>query len=187
MATSVCLCGCQTYHYRIVQPQTTPAIVAQQGASLKVDPLEYRLEPQNGRLEIRVVNPTLDRIVMLGERSYVTDPKGESHPIRGRVLGPHSFVRLLLPPIPFTYAHPDYTWGWGWGGWAWGWGWPAYVPMTGPYYTEGFFGPPPLVYEQALTIYDWDWKRGPIHLRLTYERGKDTFEHQFEFDREPDK
>ena len=123
----------------------------------------------------------------LRESGLAAEHEGEIVDIRGRVLGPHSFVRLLLPPVPFTYAHPDYTWGWGWGGWAWGWGWPGYVPMTGPYYTEGFFGPPPLVYEQALTIYDWDWKRGPIHLRLTYERDKETFEHQFEFDREPDK
>jgi hypothetical protein len=155
--------------------------------SVHLEPLEYRLGQYEGRLSIRILNPTSDRILLLGDRSYVTDPAGESHPIRGRVIGPHSFIRTLLPPVPFTFSHPDYTWGWGWGAWSWGWGWPGYEPLTGPYYTEGFFGPPPIVYERALTVYDWRWKRGPVHLRLTYERGKEIFEHEFEFDREPSK
>jgi hypothetical protein len=136
---------------------------------------------------MQIQNPTSDRVALLGERSYVTDPQGESHPIRSRLIGPHSYVRMLLPPIPFTFPYPDYTWGWGWGGWQWGWGWPGYVPMYGPYYAEGFYGPPPIVYDQVLTVYDWRWKTGPVHLRLTYERGKETFEQDFEFDRKPSK
>ena len=182
---TICLCGCQTYHYRIVQPSTAPAVVGTRPAVIRQEPLEYRVSQDEGRVKLRIINPTAERVILLGGRSYVVDPAGESHPVRGRVLGPHSYVQLLLPPIPFKFAHPDYTWGWGWDAGNWGWGWPDYAPMAGPYYSEGFFGPPPIVYSRALTAYEWKWKQGPVQLHLAYERGAASFEHDFKFDREP--
>lgn len=181
-----CLCGCQTYEYRIVRPAVSTPVVDHHPVAVQNDPLEYRFSDQQGRLGVRVSNPTAERVVLLGSRSYVTDPEGESHPIHGRVIGPHSYIRMLLPPIPFGYAYPGYAWGWGVGSgaWPWGWGWPGYDPAIG-LYPEAFIGPPPLVYEQATTAYDWRWKRGPVHLHLTYQRGRTTFDHEFEIDREP--
>jgi hypothetical protein len=132
---------------------------------------------------MNIANPTDDRIVLLGGRSFVVDPKGESHPLRDRVIGPHSFTRMLLPPIPFTYAYPDY---WGWGPhWGWGPGW--YDPFWGGWYAPGFYGPPSVSYEQVLTVFDWEWKTGLVRLRLTYDRNGKFFEHNLEIIREPSK
>lgn len=173
---AVLLCGCQTYNYRIVQPSTAAPVVGNQPVSLKYSPLEYQLSRDQSHLILRITNPTDERIILLGERSFVVDPQGESHPLRGRVIGPHSYTRLLLPPIPFSYAHPDPTWAWGWGGY--------HDPFWGPFYGPGFYGPPPLEHDYVYTIYDWHWKTGPVRLRLTYEQANKTFEQNFEFDRQ---
>lgn len=180
-AAALCLCGCQTYQYRIVQPPSGAPIVAKVAVALHYDPLDYRFTKYRDHLAVNIRNPTDDRVVLEGGRSFAVDPQGESHPLRDRVIGPHSFTRLLLPPIPFTYAYPDY---WDWGpGWGWGPGW--YDPFWGGWYGPWFYGPPPLSYERVTTVYDWDWKIGLARLRLTYERNGKTFEHNLEIVREP--
>jgi hypothetical protein len=185
------LTGCQTYRYRIVQPHTGAPAVADQPVVIPYAPLEYRLTRDRDRLAMLITNPTGDQITLLGNRSFAVDPEGESHPIRERVIGPHSYTRMLVPPIPVTYAYPDY-WGYGpgwWWGWGWGWGYYGgwYDPFWGAYYGPGYWGPPPLAYRTVLTSYDWKWKTGPARLRLIYERAGKTFEQDFEFIREPNK
>jgi len=179
--TAVLFCGCKTYQYRIVQPPAAPAVVADQPVTVRLDPLEYHLARVHDRLGVTVSNPTDDRLTLLGNRSYVVDPRGESHPLRGQVLAPHSFARLFLPPAPLTYAYPDY-YPWAWGG---GWGWGPYYPYWGPYYSGYYWWPPTVSYYQIITEYDWDWHTGPARLRLTFDRNGRTFEHDFEFIREP--
>jgi hypothetical protein len=184
-SVALCLSGCVSIRYRVVQPPMAPAgaSVQKQPVNVHYDPLDYRLRQYHERLEMQITNPTEDKLVLLGNRSFVIDPKGESHPIRERVLGPHSFTKLLLPPEPFSYAYPDY-WAWGPG---WGWGYPGwYGPYYwGPYYGPGWWGPPPLSYYRVLTLYDWEWKKGTARLRLTFEKAnKDTFEQDFEIVRE---
>lgn len=183
LAALVAAAGCSS-----VQVRSTPAPTANLTA-LRTFAFMSPVDP-NSRAAALDRSPAGQQIRMeiardLIDKGYTPAPPGAQPDF---LIAYRADLRQKLDVQSWGYPGPyGWGWGWGWGGWAWGWGWPAYVPMTGPYYTEGFFGPPPLVYEQALTIYDWDWKRGPIHLRLTYERGKDTFEHQFEFDREPDK
>ncbi|HWW00184.1 MAG TPA: hypothetical protein VNZ64_10855 [Candidatus Acidoferrum sp.] len=179
VAVAACVSGCHTYQYRIVQPATSPSVVADQPVTVRLDPLEYHLRRVHDRLEVTISNPTDDRLALLGNRSYVVDPRGESHPLRGHVLGPHSFTRMFLPPPPLTYPYPD------WAAWGWGWGWGPYNPFWSPYYGSVYWGPPPVAYYQVTTAYDWGWKTGPARLRLTYERNGKTFEHDFEFIREP--
>jgi hypothetical protein len=176
------LCGCQTYQYRIAQPPTATPVVDEHPVVIHYDPLDYSLRAYHEHLAINISNPTEDRIDLLGGRSFVVDPKGESHPLRDRVIGPHSYTRILLPPIPFSYAYPDY-WGWSprWGvGWGPGW----YDPFWGGWYGPWAYGPPAISYEQILTVYDWEWKTGLVRLRLTYNRNAKSFEHNFEIIRE---
>ena len=187
LVATLCLTGCRTYHYRIVQPSSGAPPVLDTPVAIHYEPLDYRLSRDRNRLAILITNPTSDQIVLLGNRSSVVDSKGENHPLRDRVIGPHSYTRMLVPPVPFTFAYPNY-WaygpGWGWGS-GWGWGW--YDPWLGPWYGPGFWGPPPVSYEQVLTPYDWKWKSGPARLHLTYDRAGKTFEHNFEIIREPAK
>lgn len=175
---AISLCGCQSFVYRVVQPPGIAQPVTDKPVTLHYDPLEYQLVRYKERLEMRIMNPTEDRIVLLGDRSYVVDPTGESHPFRTHILGPHSFSRTLLPPVPFTYAYPDWYWGWGPG-------WGPYYPYWGPYWGPTFY--PSVSYAQITTQYDWPWKTGTARVRLTYDRNRTTFEHDFEIIREPEK
>ena len=113
----ISLSGCTSYTYRVAQPPGITQSVTDKPVTLHYDPLDYQLVRSKDRLEMRIMNPTDDRIVLLGDHSYVVDPTGESRPLQTHILGSHSFTRLLLPPIPITYAYPDWYWGWGptWG------------------------------------------------------------------------
>jgi hypothetical protein len=176
----VALCGCRSYVYRVVQPAGVSETIADKTVTVRYDPLEYRLVRHKDRLAMRVINPTTDRVILDASRSFVVDPEGESHPIRGHILGPRSYTRMLIPPVPFMYAYPDYYWGWGWG-------WGPYDPFWGPYYGPGFYGPPAISYARVISRYDWTWKTGPARLHFTYERNTNMFEHEFEIVREPAK
>ncbi len=131
---------------------------------------------------MRIINSTTLPVVLDGARSYVVDPEGESHPVRTHVMAPNSYTRMLLPPVPFMIAYPDY-----YAGRAWGWGWGPYDPFWGPFYGPAFFGPPPVSYARVLTRYDWQWKTGPARIHFTYQQPTNTFEQQFEIVREPAK
>ncbi len=181
LATAIIVTGCRTYVYRVVQPPGVPTVV-DHPVALHYDPLDYELVRSHDRLLILITNPTADRLALIGNRSFVVDPRGESHPLRGQVLGPHSYARLSLPPPPVLVAYPDY-WSWGWGmGWGPGW----YDPFWGPFY-GAYWGPPPVSYSRIITPFDWSWKEGAARVRLTYERNAKTFEHDFEIVREPKK
>jgi len=174
------LCGCQTYQYRIVEPATSTLVTDKVTAAVHYDPLDYRFGRYQDRLMVNVMNPTVDRVVLEGGRSFVVGPQGESHPLADRVLAPHSFIRLVLPPVPITYGYPDY---WDWGpGWGWGPGW--YDPFWSGRYGPWFYGPPAITYERIQTVYDWEWKSGPVRLRLSYGRNGQNFDHNFEIIRE---
>jgi len=183
LAGAICLSGCGSYQYRITQPAGA-GTVGEHPVRLNYAPLEYQLSRWRDRLSVRITNPTEDRISLQTQRSFAVDPRGESHPIHGKVVGPRSYTQLLLPPIPVSY--PIYGGGW-WGpGWGWGWGvgWyaPYYDPFWGPVYP-----PPPPAYYELRTPYDWEWKEGPVRLRLSYDQNGKTFEHDFEIVREKQK
>jgi hypothetical protein len=175
------LSGCRTYDYRIVRPSGGPSPVAKQPVTLRCEPLDYQLARRDERLTLRIFNLTDDRLMLVESRSYVVDPHGESHPIRSRVLAPHSFVVMSLPPAPrscpypyyFAYPYPA------WAGYGWGW----YGPYWYRYRYDPLFWPPPAYYE-VLTRYDWEWNTGLVRLHLTYDRDGKTIEHDFEFVRE---
>jgi hypothetical protein len=175
----VCATGCVSYQYRVVQPPGIPQVITKTPLGIHYDPLDYRLSREQDHLGVRIINPTEDRIQLISDRSYIVDPNGESHPIRGRAIAPHSYVWLLLPPVPHTYAYPDYSWGWGWG-------WGGYYPYWGPWY-GGYWWPPPISYYQVTTPYDWGWRTGLVRVHLSFDRKGAAFEHDFEVIREEQK
>jgi hypothetical protein len=181
--SAVCISGCSSYQYRIVQPSNAAGVIGKEPAIVNYEPLQYRLSPQSERLALHITNPTDDRISLLADRSYAVDPRGESHPIRGKVIAPHSFTEMTVPPVPVTYTYYA-GWGPGWGpgwGWAWGWGSAWHGPYWDPFW-GGMYAPPS--FYQPFTSYDWEWKNGPVRLRFSYEREGKLFEHDFEFVRE---
>ncbi|MDB6017606.1 MAG: hypothetical protein JWR19_2095 [Pedosphaera sp.] len=183
LAAATLFSGCRTYDYRIVQPPNVPGPIADQTVVVPYDPLEYRFVRRHDYLDMRIANPTEDRIVLLGNRSYVVDPNGESHPVRGRAIAPHSYTSMLLPPRPLTYEVTAPYYGWG-GGWGWG---PRFGdPFWGGFY-DGYYGGPYVATYNIITPFDWEWRTGLVRLRLTYDRNGKTFDHYFEIVREPEK
>ncbi len=184
LGLAVVLGGCRTYDYRLVQPAGVAPVTDKEVVRVRVDPLEYAFSRYKDRLAVRISNPTDDPIALLGTKSYVIDPRGESHPLGGRVIGPHSFTRLLLPPEPISGQIVG-AWGPGWG---WGpgvyWGYGPYYPYYAPFYDPFMYMPPTATYE-VRTPYDWHWGTGPARLRLTYDRKGQTFEQNMEIVREP--
>src|SRR5262249_35163611 len=138
------------------------------------DPLVYHLERSRDRLAMRIENPSENRVTLQGERSYAVAPNGESHPVRGRTIGAHSFVILTLPPEPVSYQVTGYGSGW----------------IGGPYwggFWNDFYATPYFSSVTLETPYDWYWKSGPARLHLSFEQAGNAFQHDFQFERQPQK
>jgi len=177
---TVLLAGCRTHHYQLVQPAESERRITNQPVTIQYSPLEYRFSRSKDRLLMRINNPTDDRIALSSTNSYVLSPTGESHPLPGRVIEPHSYTTLLLPPKPMTGQVTSPS-GWGWG--------PRFYSPMGSYDSTGAFGPiyyPPATASYRVnTPYDWKWTSGPARLNLTYEQNGQSFEHKLELVREP--
>jgi hypothetical protein len=173
--------GCRTYQYRILQPaQAANTIVTAQPVAVHYEPLDYHFARSRDRLAMRISNPTDDQIILRGDKSFIVDPRGESHPVPGFVIGPHSYSRLLLPPRLATAEAVGYY------GYPWAWG-PGFYGYGAPYW-RGYYDPfmygPAVTYLQIHTPYDWIWRAGPTQLHLGFERNGQPFEHAFEIVRE---
>jgi hypothetical protein len=91
--------GCANYEFDVVRPQDSAKHVGKsEDAIVKLDPLEYRLRTIDGRLVIRIFNPTDDNVSLLGDRSSVVAPDGQSHPLQSQSIAPNSYGKLILPP-----------------------------------------------------------------------------------------
>ncbi|MGA2863212.1 MAG: hypothetical protein ABSF95_01860 [Verrucomicrobiota bacterium] len=171
------LCGCARFEYRLVEPTTAATRIGKETVSVPCPPVEYGLASHGDHLALRITNPSDQAVTLLASRSYVVDPGGESHPLHGCVLGPHSYVRLSLPPAPATvtgYGYAPY-WGYapfGWGGYPF---WPAYDPPYPQTYSFSY---------QLYTPYDWHWKTGRVRLHLGGQSAGHNFEQNLVFDRE---
>jgi len=84
--------------------------------------LVYRLRSVENYLVIRIENPGNDPARLVGGQSVLVDPNGLSHPLADRMIAPHSWIKLILPPPPppDVYAPgPAVTLGFGFGGPGW--------------------------------------------------------------------
>jgi hypothetical protein len=91
--------GCANYEFDLIRPDQFHAHVGTKDVAFTRAPLQYRLNAVEGRLVMRIYNPTENPIQLLGELSTVVDPQGQSHPLRGGVIAPDSFIKLILPPL----------------------------------------------------------------------------------------
>jgi hypothetical protein len=176
------LTGCRTYTYQIVQPAQAAATVADQAVPASVAPLEYTFSRAGDRLAVQIHNPTEDRVTLVGQKSYVVDPTGQSHLLPGAVIAPRSHIIMYLPPRPqrIEARSTGFAMGWGFGGYHGG-----MWPYGGGYYDPIYYYGPSITTYDIPTPYDWKWGTGLARLSLLFERGEETFEHQFEFNRRP--
>ncbi len=176
------LCGCAHYRYSVVQPANLAATVGKDPVSLDYSPLRYQLAERDDRLALRINNTTDSPVTLLGNRSYLVTPKGESQPLKSAIIAPHSFIGMAFPPAPSVYrAYPHFGWGFGFGG-------PLYyhgshfAPYAGfSYYNDPFYYGPTDYYLVNPHGY-WEWKTGEMRLHLSYQGAPtNTFDHEFLF------
>jgi hypothetical protein len=179
--------GCARYEFDLVEPAELARHVGGKGEEVvPIDPLEYRLRAVEGRLVMNVINPTGDPVTLLGAQSYVVAPGGQSHPLRWQTIAPHTFVRLILPPMrPYYRAGPTFGIGVG-------------VGVSHHHHYGGGFYPYPWMYDpffdepRYYTYYDesdvtyWEWKgESDVRIHLVYQRAGNagTFSDDFTFHR----
>lgn len=175
-ALIVLLSGCKAYQYQIIEPHAVAGPVERDEVAVSWSPLEYQLVEYEGRLALRVANPMDQPITLLGERSYIVDPSGETQPIQGGTIAPHSRVTMALPPARTYAAAPRASVGIGVG-----------TGFHGAHVASGVYGQRwvdhPRPYDAATGGPYWQWTTGQVRMRLIYEHRGEQFEHDFTFDR----
>lgn len=173
--------GCARYEFDLVEPADLATHIGRdREAIFKRDELEYRMQTVDSRLLMYVVNSTDEQIDLIGPQSTAVDPAGQSHPFRSQSIAPHSFVKVILPPMrPYYRAGPSFGIGVGIH---------AYRGRY-PYWGRGLYDPfwdEPryfAVVDETDTLY-WNWEgESEARIRLTYRRGREEFHHNFVFRR----
>lgn len=97
--------GCASYEYNISEPaDLTRHIGKKEWVRVERAPLEYSFRTVENRLVIRAVNRTGDAVQLVGEKSAIADPRGQSHPVKSQAILPGSYMQIVLPPIrPYIY------------------------------------------------------------------------------------
>lgn len=151
------LTGCSRYDFQIVKPDSLAQRITGTASRLQTPNMSYMMQAYENRLVVQVQNRESAPVELLGEKSFVVDPEGVSHPLRSLTIAPDSYAKLILPPLRPRFEHRGFTFGVG-----------AQVdagevaqPLT-PLYMD--------VYADTDAYYwDWDGKR-PIRLRLVYRK-----------------
>jgi len=168
--------GCASFEHDLVQPPELRAhIGSKTDTTTHLDPLIYKWRTVDNRLVVRIFNPTNDSIELLGEKSTVVAPDGESHPVRSQTIAPQSHAKLILPPLRPRVYRPGPSFGVGVG-----------MRVDSRRGAERHAAhAPPSVEPRYLAVYDgdsayWDW-RGETDVRLTlvYQRGDAPLRHEF--------
>ncbi|HEV8604093.1 MAG TPA: hypothetical protein VGQ99_01930 [Tepidisphaeraceae bacterium] len=172
--------GCARYEFDLVEPADLATHIGGDKESLlKRDELEYRFQAVDNRLLMYIVNPTEDAIELIGPESTAVDPRGQSHSLRSQAIAPHSYVKLILPPMrPYYRTGPSFGIGVG-----------IHASRGRGAFWPGFYDPsfdePQYftVVDEADTVY-WSWEdESEARIRLTFRRGKEVFHHNFLFRR----
>jgi hypothetical protein len=129
---------------------------------------------------MEIHNSAADAVQLLGDRSVVVDPEGQSHPLPTLTIAPSSFVRLRLPPGERVRASPRVGLGLGVG-------YGSY--HRGGMYPYGYYGPmwddplydTPRYYNVAPSSPTyWEWPgEGQIRLTLLFDRNGERFTHEW--------
>jgi hypothetical protein len=176
--------GCAHYEYDIVDPPKLAGHIGPTEEVIKIDPLEYRFESYENRLVTSVFNPTPDPVTLLGERSYVVAPNGQSHPLRTQTIAPSAFVKLILPPMRPYYRESNPSIGIGFGV-GFSRGYYGRRPWGYTRYGAGYYDEPRYItyYDESDATY-WAWEgETDVKLHLVYQTPKDTLTDDFTFHR----
>lgn len=174
------LAGCAKYQFELVEPaQHANVITRDEPVDVHIDPLVYVLREYDRQLVIRIINENDEPATIHGERSYVVDPEGETHPLRGGTIAPSSFITFGVPPIARYYrSGPQFGFGVGVGT-----SFNVRQHHHHHHYHDPFYYSR---FDYAAWYYEvptWRWKTGDVRLRLVGTVGEQPFDHEFLFTR----
>lgn len=99
--------GCAHYDYVVTDPaRLSQRVTSEAQTTLKADPLIYSMIAKEDRLVVIIKNPLAEPVQLLGDKSTVVDPKGQSHPLRSQTIAPNAYVKLILPPLRPRFETP---------------------------------------------------------------------------------
>lgn len=94
------LAGCARYEYDVIKPVISPGRVGEKDdVVIDGEVVRYRIRTVDGRLVVRVFNSGTENVELVGVRSTVVDPTGQSRAIRSQLIPPGAFAKLILPPV----------------------------------------------------------------------------------------
>jgi hypothetical protein len=171
--------GCARYGFEVMRPQELAGHAgSKEPLVFDRPPLQYELFAVENRLVMHVRNQSDDTIQLLGDRSSVVDPLGQSHPLTAISIAPQSFVKLIFPPLRPRLYRTGPSFGIGVG---------TYVGdgRHRRYYDEQWYHDEPRYFtvvggaDEAL-YWSWDGE-SDIRVMLVFSRGegKETFTHEF--------
>ena len=174
--------GCARYEFDITRPEDLALHVGRDSDTVfNRPPLEYRLIAVENRLVMRIYNTTDDDFALLGERSTVVDPYGQSHPLPSMTMAPHSYIKLIFPPYRPRVEGPGPTFGIGIGAHVGsardGYGYDGFGDFYDPFWNEPRYFAVVGGGDDALY---WEWEdEGEIRLSIVFQRGDEVFSHEF--------
>lgn len=158
LALAALLTGCANYDFCIVHPEDLQKIISGSPTHIQTANMAYQMQAREGRLVVQIYNEKDQTVQLLGNQSFVVDTAGASHPLRSVAIAPHSYAKLILPPLrPRVQDSPQWNFGVGVG-----------VGDSAP--SQPSQGPPLyLDYYEDIDAYYWDWDgTKPVRLSITY-------------------
>jgi len=179
------MAGCARYQYAIVEPSHLACALGEKGTRVTYEPLEYDFAVRDDMLSMAIANPTLQPVSIVGAKSYIVSPDGQSQPVGvSGSIAPRSFTAMVLPPQPVVYrSQPRFSIGFGIGSGAYYGGGPYMSHGFGYHFYDSVYAGPRDYYPVNLPNY-WTWETGQVRLRVAYEQGtNNAFVHDFVIER----
>lgn len=165
--------SCARYEYDLLRPEDRQShIGVKDEVTVEEPPLRFRMVTVDNRLVVRVYNMTEKPIQLVGVKSFVVDPAGQSRAVKSQVIPGGAFVKFVLPPV-----RPEFV---GQGG--------QRIVGYGPGLGRGEFG---FGYDEPerYTLVDggevyWNWEgEGSATMTLVFEVEKKELTQSFTFGR----
>jgi hypothetical protein len=154
---AMCLCGCNRHEFQVIKPDALAMRVTQTASRVQTANMVYLLQAYENRLVMQLHNKESSPVELLGEKSFVVDPAGVSHPLRSMTIAPDSYAKLVLPPLRPRFEHHNFEFRAG-----------SQQSSDNP----GIASRPLYLDIYAdVDAYYWDWDGdSPIRMRLTYRK-----------------
>jgi len=179
LLTILFLTGCAKYEYDLIRPEAHARHIGSKSAEVfTIDPLEYHLQTAESRLVMLVYNHTETPVELLGGKSYLVTPAGESKPLRNVTIAPGSFIKFIMPPFRPRVERVGPSIGFGFGMSSGGHSGSGVGVGVGSGIGDDYY-----TYTEDSAFF-WQWSgETDVRLNITYKQGEQVFSNEFVFHR----